>query len=39
MTVAAVDATPHVAHNGETVYFCCEGCKATFEGRREHAGT
>jgi xanthine dehydrogenase accessory factor len=38
MTVAAVEATPHVAHNGETVYFCCEGCKATFEGRREHAG-
>ena len=38
MTVAAVDATPHVAHNGETVYFCCEGCKAAFEARREHAG-
>jgi xanthine dehydrogenase accessory factor len=38
MTVAAVDATPHIAHDGETVYFCCEGCKAAFEGRREHAG-
>jgi xanthine dehydrogenase accessory factor len=38
MTVAAVDATPHLAHHGETVYFCCEGCKAAFEGRREHAG-
>jgi xanthine dehydrogenase accessory factor len=38
MTVAAVDATPQLAHKGETVYFCCEGCKAAFEGRREHAG-
>ena len=28
MTVAAVAGTPSVEHDGETVYFCCEGCKA-----------
>ena len=31
MTVAAVASTPSVEHDGETIYFCCEGCKATFE--------
>ena len=30
MTVAAVAGTPSVEHDGETVYFCCEGCKAKF---------
>jgi xanthine dehydrogenase accessory factor len=37
MTVAAVAGTPSVRHDGETVYFCCEGCKATFEQQHEHA--
>ena len=31
MTVAAVASTPSVASDGETVYFCSEGCKARFE--------
>jgi YHS domain-containing protein len=31
MTVAVVASTPSVEHDGETVHFCCEGCKATFE--------
>jgi len=31
MTVLAVADTPHLEHDGETVYFCCEGCKAKFE--------
>lgn len=35
MTVAVVTHTPSVQHEGETVYFCCEGCKARFE--HEHA--
>ena len=38
MTVAAVAGTPSVTRGGETVYFCCEGCKAKFESRGEHAG-
>jgi xanthine dehydrogenase accessory factor len=37
MTVAPVASTPSLEHDGKTVYFCCEGCKATFEGRHEHA--
>jgi len=37
MTVAAVASTPSVQHDGETVYFCCEGCKAEFEEQHEHA--
>ena len=32
MTVAAVASTPSVEHDGETVYFCCEGCKAEVRG-------
>ena len=36
MTVAAVASTPSVERDGETVYFCCEGCKAKFEAG-EHA--
>jgi xanthine dehydrogenase accessory factor len=38
MTVAAVAGTPSVEHDGETIYFCCEGCKAKFLGRPEHVG-
>jgi xanthine dehydrogenase accessory factor len=38
MTVAAVPGTPSVTRGGETVYFCCEGCKAKFEAEHEHAG-
>jgi len=37
MTVAAVASTPSLEHDGETVYFCCEGCKAAFEA--QHAVT
>ena len=37
MTVAAVAGTPSLEHDGETVYFCCEGCKAKFEAQRTHA--
>jgi xanthine dehydrogenase accessory factor len=37
MTVAAVASTPSLRLNGETVYFCCDGCKAKFEAQHEHA--
>jgi len=37
MTVAVVASTPSVQHDGETVYFCCEGCKSKFEAQRGHA--
>jgi len=37
MTVAATADTPHTEHNGETVYFCCEGCKTKFEQEQAHA--
>jgi xanthine dehydrogenase accessory factor len=37
MTVAAVPGTPSVEVDGETVYFCCEGCKSKFQAQREHA--
>jgi len=30
MTVAAVIGTPSVEFEGGTIYFCCEGCAATF---------
>ena len=33
MTVAAVASTPSIAHAGETVYFCCEGCRDAFVAR------
>jgi xanthine dehydrogenase accessory factor len=36
MTVAAVASTPSVERDGDTVYFCSEGCKARFEAD-EHA--
>jgi xanthine dehydrogenase accessory factor len=31
MAVAAVPDAPQVEHDGRTVYFCCDGCRATFE--------
>ena len=37
MTVAAVAGTPSVEYDGETVYFCCEGCAAKFRAQHEHA--
>ena len=37
MTVAVLESTPSVKYDGETVYFCCEGCKAKFESHHEHA--
>lgn len=37
MTVAALPSTPSLRYNGETVYFCCDGCKAKFEAQHEHA--
>ena len=30
MTVLATDDTPQVEHDGETVYFCCDGCKTKY---------
>ena len=33
MTVAAIASTPSVEHEGETFYFCCEGCKSKFEAQ------
>ena len=38
MTVLAIPETPHVEHDGETVYFCCDGCKTKFE-KEQHAVT
>ena len=37
MTVVVAADTPRVEHDGETVWFCCEGCRRTFEERRELA--
>ena len=37
MTVAAVESTPSVQVDGETIYFCCEGCATEFEERQRHA--
>ena len=37
MTVAAVASTPSLEWNGETVYFCCERCAATFAAEHELA--
>lgn len=35
MTVLATPDTPHLEHDGETVYFCCDGCLAKYQ--QEHA--
>jgi xanthine dehydrogenase accessory factor len=37
MTVIVDDDTPRVEHDGETVYFCCTGCKTKFEKEHLHA--
>jgi xanthine dehydrogenase accessory factor len=37
MTVAAVPGTPSVELDGETVYFCCEGCASAFAAQHGHA--
>ena len=34
MSVVAMADTPSVEFDGETVYFCCEGCKRAFEQQR-----
>ena len=31
MTVAAVDASPHLTLDGGTTWFCCPGCRRAFE--------
>ena len=33
MTVAAGEGTPSLQVDGETIYFCCEGCATEFEKR------
>ncbi len=35
MTVLAAPDTPHLEHDGDTVYFCCEGCREKYQ--QEHA--
>ena len=37
MTVATVADTPSVEVDGETVYFCCDGCASKFQAQHEHA--
>ena len=37
MTVAAVAGTPSVQFEGETIYFCCDGCATKFLAQHEHA--
>jgi xanthine dehydrogenase accessory factor len=37
MTVAAVPGTPSLEYEGETVYFCCEGCRTKFQAQHQHA--
>jgi xanthine dehydrogenase accessory factor len=34
MTVLATADTPQLEHDGETVYFCCDGCKTKYQ--QEH---
>jgi xanthine dehydrogenase accessory factor len=34
MTVVVLGDTPLVQHDGETTYFCCEGCRDRFERQR-----
>lgn len=38
MTVAAVAATPSLEYDGQTHYFCCEGCRSQFEASLERTG-
>ena len=37
MTVAIVADTPSVEVDGETFYFCCDGCASKFQAQHEHA--
>jgi xanthine dehydrogenase accessory factor len=37
MTVAVTADTPSLTHGGETIYFCCAGCRTKFEERHELA--
>jgi xanthine dehydrogenase accessory factor len=37
MTVAVAFGTPALQHEGETIYFCCEGCRSKFEAQNAHA--
>ena len=37
MTVAAVEGTPSLEHDGSTIYFCCEGCRSAYAAQHEHA--
>jgi xanthine dehydrogenase accessory factor len=37
MTVVVDADTPRVEHEGETVYFCCAGCRTKFEKEHLHA--
>ena len=37
MTVAAAEGTPSLQVDGETIYFCCEGCATEFEKRSDRA--
>ncbi len=39
MTVAAVASTPSLERDGETFYFCSEGCKTEFEAQKAHVPT
>jgi xanthine dehydrogenase accessory factor len=39
MTVAAVAGTPSLERDGQTYWFCSEGCKARFEAQKEHVPT
>jgi len=32
-----VAGTPSLEHDGETFYFCCDGCLAAFQARHQHA--
>jgi YHS domain-containing protein len=34
MTVLATPDTPQLEHDGETVYFCCDGCRTKYQ--QEH---
>jgi xanthine dehydrogenase accessory factor len=37
MTVAAVAGTPSLTRDGETIYFCCDGCRSRYEAQHGHA--
>ncbi|MGD9694794.1 MAG: XdhC family protein [Thermoleophilia bacterium] len=37
MSVAAVPGTPSIEHEGQTVWFCCDGCRDAFAARHQSA--